>query len=178
MNTDGKTFAQGTWASFKAALSWVAAKLLGPIGAVLLIVVALVLVSMGFKELQIGGLLSKLLGRKSPSTSPVDVANTVPPSRVDSTGKIIPPGTPDQKGDVQAVVVPIKDPGLFSNPTTVTFIPPGQTAPVTIDLPTGVKNSDVAQVIVVKPEVYAVTVKDDSGISAQHVDELLKKYGG
>lgn len=171
-----ETFGQKFAESFKATLSWIGAKLLGPLGAVLLILGAVLLVSMGFKDLQIGGLLAKLLGLKGASTSPVDVANTVPTGRVDPSGNIISPGTPDAKGDTQAVVVPIKDPGLFTNPGTVTFTPPGSTTEVTIVLPTGVKNSDVSQVIVVKPDVYAVTVKDSSGIAAQTVDDLLKKY--
>jgi hypothetical protein len=75
-------------------------------------------------------------------------------------------------------VVPINEPGIFSDPSTVEFTPPGETKPVVVPLPTGVKNSDVSQVVVVSPSVVAVTVKDNSGISAQTVDDLLKKYAG
>jgi hypothetical protein len=35
----------------------------------------------------------------------------------------------------------------------------------------------VDKVIIVKPNVYAVTVKDNSGVNAKDVDDLLSKYG-
>jgi hypothetical protein len=44
-------------------------------------------------------------------------------------------------------------------------------------LPDGVKAKDVDRVIIVKPDVYAVTVKDKSGVSAKEVDDLLAEYG-
>ena len=65
---------------------------------------------------------------------------------------------------------------MFSNPDEVSFITPGDDEPHDIALPDGVKNKDVEQVIVVQPEVIAVTVKDSSEIPAQKVDDLLKKY--
>ena len=89
----------------------------------------------------------------------------------------IPEGQADPVGDTQAVVVPIKEPGLFSNPDTVQYTPPGATTDVTVQLPTGVKNRDVANVVIIKPEVLAVSVKDSSGVSLQKVDDLLKKFG-
>ena len=153
--------------------------LCGPLGALLLVLVAFLLVAMGFKELQIGGLLGKLLGKKDPdSDTTIDVANSVDPDRIGPDGKLIQPGTPDSKGDTQAVVVPIQDPGLFSNPDTIKFTPPGEDKPIEVVLPDGVKNKDVHQVIVVKPNVVVVTVKDNSGIPAAKVDDLLKKFGG
>jgi hypothetical protein len=76
----------------------------------------------------------------------------------------------------QAVVVPIKNPGMFSNPDTVVFTPPGETKPVEVQLPDGVKAKDVDTVVVVKPEKFVVTVKDKSGIPAKKVDDLLNKY--
>ena len=165
------------WAKVKPFFTFVGRKLLAP-GAVLIIVlVAVVLFMMGFKNLQIGGLLGKLLGRKDPSKKAIDVSNTVPKDRVDENGKVIPPGEPDSKGMTQVVVVPIQDPGLFSNPDTVVFTPPGETESVEVQLPDGVKAKDVEQVIVVQPDKYVVTVKDNSGVSAKTVDDLLKKYG-
>jgi hypothetical protein len=160
-------------------LVWLGAKLLGPLGAILLIVVAVLLVSMGFKELQIGGLLGRLLGKKDESGRRViDVANSVDPDRVGPDGKLIQPGQPDSTGQTQAVVVPIEEPGLFSNPDVIKFTPPGGDKPIEVVLPDGVKNKDVDQVIVVKPDVVMVTVKDTSGIPASKVDDLLKRYGG
>ena len=151
--------------------------LLGPGGALLVVVVAVILVSMGFKDIQIGGLLGKLLGRKTKGKA-IDVANTVSEDRVDSDGKIIPKGTPDSKGVTQATVVKIEDSGLFTNPKTVKFIPPGEKKAVEIELPDGVKADDVQSVVVMKPEVYAVAVKDSSGIPAKKIDDLIAKYGG
>jgi hypothetical protein len=64
----------------------------------------------------------------------------------------------------------------FSDPNQVVFTAPGDTKPTVIDLPEGVKSKDIEQVIVVKPEVYVVTMKDNSEISTTRVDDLLAKY--
>ena len=166
------TFWQAAWTWIKRAGRF----LLAPLPALILVALAIVLVSIGFKDLQIGGLLAKLFGKKEGQKA-IDVVNSVPADRVDKNGQIIRPGTPDSKGITQAVVVPIQDPGLFSNPDTVQVIPPGKDAPITIDLPDGVRAKDVDKVIVVQPEVYAVTVKDSSKVPASKVDDLLSKYG-
>jgi len=157
--------------------NWVGSKILGPVLAVLLVLVAVLLVSMGFKELQIGGLLGKLFGKKDEGKRVLDVANSVDPDRVGPDGKLIQPEQPDSTGQTQAVVVPIQEPGLFSDPKKVIYVPPGETKPIEVVLPDGVTNKDVAQVVVVKPDVVVVTVKDNSGIDAKKVDDLLKKYG-
>ena len=168
------TFWSASWTWIKKVGRWVAA----PLPAILLVAVAIFLVILGFKNIQIGGLLDKLLGREKKGVSSVDVANSVPEDRVDSDGKIIPPGTPDSHGVTQAVVVPIKPPGLFDNPKQVEIVPPGEDkTPIVVDLPDGVRARDVDKVIVVKPKVYAVTVKDKSGIPAEMVDDLLERYG-
>ncbi len=166
------------WSKLKTIGKWAATHLAAPGVALLIIVVAIVLVSMGFKELQIGGILGKLFGKADPEKKAVDVANSVPADRVGPDGKLIPPGTPDSKGDTQAIVVPINNPGLFSNPGTVTFTPPGADKPVEVQLPDGVKSSDVDKVIVVKPDVVVVSVKDTSTVPASKIDDLLAKYGG
>jgi len=144
------------------------------------LVVGFLLLTMGFKELQIGGLLGKLVGKKPEpdGKKAIDVANTVDRDRVGPDGKLIEPGQPDSQGDTQAVVVPIKEPGLLSDPKKVVFTPPGETKPTKIVLPDGVTNRDVDQVVVIKPDVVAVTVKDSSKVSAPRIDELLKKYRG
>jgi hypothetical protein len=179
MSPDSTSFWARTWQGFRAALAWLGQKVVGPLLAVLVVIGAILLLAMGAKGLQIGGLLGKLLGRKDePEKKTVEIANTIPPGRVDKDGKLIPQGTPDSQGMVQAVVVPVDQPGLFSKPGTVTFTPPGETKPVEVVLPDGVKNQDVAQVVVVSPSVVVVTVKDSSGVPAAQVDDLLKKYGG
>lgn len=173
-----QTFWAAVWAKLKAIGKWMSVKIAAPGAALIIIVIAILLVSMGFKELQIGGILAKLFGKKDPEQKAIEVANTPPPDRVDSNGNLIPVGVPDSKGQTQIPVVPIEEPGLFSNPDTVKFTPPGQTTPTEVKLPDGVKNKDVDTVIVVSPEKVVVTVKDTSGIPAKRVDDLLAKYGG
>lgn len=170
------SFFSRLWKVIKA----ISPKILGALAALVVVVVAIFLASIGFKELQVGGLLGKLLGKKggtTPGQGPtVETSNSIDPKRVGPDGKLIPEGVPDSKGDTQAVVVPIKDPGLFSDPKTVTYTAPGDSKPTTVALPDGVTNKHVEKVIVVQPNVVAVTVKDNSGISTQRVDDLLKKY--
>jgi hypothetical protein len=173
----GPSFGQAVKDKTLAILKWLARVFVAPGAAVLLVVGAVLLAVLGMKNVQIGGLLGMLFGKKKPEHTAIDVANSVPEGRVDAQGKIIQPGQADSKGMTQAVVVPIQNPGVFSNPDTVVFTPPGHDKPVEVQLPTGVKAKDVEKVIVVQPTKFVVTVKDSSGISAQHVDDLLKKYG-
>ena len=158
------------------AWTWIRRYILAPLPALILVAVALVLVLLGFKNIQIGGLLAKLFG-KPEGQKAIDVANSVPDHRVDKDGRIIQPGTPDSKGMTQAVVVPVDTGGLFSDPKVVKITPPGQTEPVIVYLPDGVKSKDVHQVVIVRPDVVAVTVKDSSKIAPKTVDDLLAKYG-
>ncbi len=173
-----KNFFAGIWAFIRK----LSPKVLGPLAALVVIAIAIILVSVGFKELQIGGILGKLLGKKggaTPDRGPtVETANSIDPKRVGPDGKLIPEGFPDQKGDTQAVVVPIQPSGLFSDPSTVVFTAPGDSSPTTVVLPTGVTNKQVDQVVVINPTTtVAVTVKDNTGVPASKVDDLLKKYG-
>lgn len=170
------TFWETTWAKTKTILVWVAHKLLAPGVALLLVIGAVLLFSLGMKDLQIGGLLGKLLVKKDTENKFIDIANSIPKDRVDANGKLIPIGQSDSKGMTQAIVMPIHDPGIFSNPNTVVFTPPGGTKPVEVQLPDGVKARDVEHVVIVKPEHFVVTVRDQSAISASSIDTLLKKY--
>jgi len=174
---DNKTFWQIVKEKTIEAFKWLAKIFVAPGVALLVVGGVILLICLGFKNIQIGGLLGKLFGKKDPQNRAIDVANTVPKDRIDSNGKLISQGTPDSQGIIQAVIVPIKDPGLFSNPSTVTFTPPGETKAKEIALPDGVKAKDVHQVIIVQPDKFVVTVKDSSGVTPKHVDDLLKKYG-
>lgn len=168
------------WGAVKRWLSVYGPKVLGPVLAVVVVVGAFLLMTMGFKELQVGGLLGKLLGKKDAApVKAVDVANTIDKDRVGKDGKVIQPGTPDSTGQTQAVVVPVKEPGLLSDPKTVEFVAPGDTKPTKVALPDGVTNRDVDSVVVVKPEVVAVTVKDTAKkpVDVKHIDDILKRYG-
>lgn len=173
---EAPSFWDVTWEKTKVILTWISHKLVAPGAALLLVVAGVILAAMGAKELQIGGILGRLLGGKDSDGKAIDVANSVDPQRIDPKGKLIQPGTPDSKGDTQVLVVPIQSPGLFSDPSSVTFIPPGQDKSIKIDLPDGVTNKDVEHVVVVKPSVYAVTVKDGTNVPAQRIDDLLAKY--
>ncbi len=174
---DSPTFWSTVWAKLKAWGQWAALKLLAPGVALIIVIGAVLLVSMGFKGLQIGGLLAKLLGKTGAGGGTIDIANAIPAGRIDANGKLIPEGTADSVGDTQAVVVPIQDTGgLFTNPSTIKFTPPGETTPREIPLPDGVKASDVDKVVVIQPDKFVVTVKDTSGIDAPHIDALLAKY--
>lgn len=173
-----KDFATKVWDRLKAWGKWVRSKMMAPGAALLVVLVAVILFSLGWKKLQIGGLLGRLLGRKKEPVAPVGIMDPVPPGRVGPDGKLIPIGTPDQAGHTQVEVVQIEQPGLFSDPKTVKFTPPGKTEPVEVQLPVGVTNDQVAQVVMVQPEVYAVSVKDNTGIKAEKVESLLAKYGG
>ena len=173
-----QTFWAAFWTSLKGILSWMGRKLVAPGAALVVVIIAIVLIALGWKELQIGGILSALLGRKDPARKAVDTANSIPKGRVDANGNLIPIGQPDSGGNVQVQVVPIQEPGMFDDPTVVKVTPPGETKPVEVKLPDGVKSSDVEHVIIAQPDVVAVTVKDSSGVSATTVDDLLKKYSG
>lgn len=151
--------------------------LVGPIPALLLVVGACILVAVGVKNVHIGGLLGKLLGKSS--TTPhkaIEVANSVPPGRLREDGTIIKVGEPDSQGITQAKIVAIEKPGLFSDPRVIKVTPSGASQPIEIQVPDGVKAKDVEHVVVVTPQVLAVTVKSSSSVKAQDVDDLLAKY--
>jgi hypothetical protein len=158
-----------TWAFLKKYL-------LGPIPALIVVAVALLLIAMGAKNIQIGGLLGTLLGKKT-TKKKVDVANTVPEDRVREDGTLIQPGEPDSKGIVQAKVVPVKTPGLFDDKSKVKITDPDTGKDIEVDVPDGVKPKDIDKVVIVKPEVHVVTVKSTSAVKAEDLDNLLKKYG-
>jgi hypothetical protein len=183
MKAMNNSFGNQLWISFRDSLCKVwsfictlSAKVIGILLVILVVVIAILLVSLGFKELQIGGILSKLLGKKDSVLKVLDIVNSVDPDRIDPKGNIIPIGKPDSSGNTQAVVVPIQEPGLFSDPKKVVITPPGEDKPVEIILPDGVTSKDVDQVIIVKPNVIVVSVHDNSGISSSDIDRLLSKY--
>lgn len=155
---------------------WIKRYVLAPLPAILIVAGAILLVILGAKNIQIGGLLGKLFGHKKPEgQKAIEVVNSVPEDRIDPNGKVIPIGTPDAKGITQAEVVPIEQPGIFSNPDQVVIKKGEET--VVVDLPEGIQAKDVDKVIIVKPEVLAVTVKDSSKVDTRTVDDLLTKYG-
>jgi len=174
---EGQGFWSAVWGYLKVVGRLAQRYLLAPGVALVIIIGAVLLVMLGVKNLQIGGVLGRLFGKKDPDKKTVDVANTIPEGRVDKDGHVIQPGTPDAGGVTQAVVVPIEKPGLFDDPSQVKVTPPGEDKPVVVDLPEGVKAKDVETVVIVQPEVVAVTVKNESKVSGTDVDDLLSRYG-
>lgn len=170
------TFWGRVWQCLCAIGRFFAHNALAPIVALLIVVGAILLVAMGFKDLQVGGLLSWLLRKPQPGIKAIDIANTIPAGRVDKNGNLIPLGQPDSQGDTQIQVVPIKEPGLFSDPTVVEYTPPGTDTTVEVKLPDGVKAPDVDRIVVVQPDVVVVTVKDNTGLTTERIDDLLQKY--
>lgn len=139
------------------------------VAGTVVLVAAAVFCAVGGKTLQIGGLLGSLWGKKPGP----DVRNLPPPNRKDENGNLIPPGTPDDKGWVQAPVnLDIKSPGIFSDPNKVVIVHPDK-GEVEITLPTGVKNSDVKSVVEVSPDIYQVR-NNDKGVDVDHLLEILK----
>jgi hypothetical protein len=157
------------WGHVKTILAWIATRILAP--------GAFILLTMGCKSIKIGGLLGWLFNREMPKDTVVDVANTIPKGRVDDKGNLIPVGKPDENGNVQVKVVAMEEPGFFSDPTIIKFTPPGEDKSIEVKLPKGVTSDTVDKVVIVKPGVVAVTVKNN-GVSTKTVDDLLKKYGG
>lgn len=132
-------------------------------GTILVVAGAVAMLIFG-QKIQIGGVLGWLWGHVT--HNPDMTVTTPPPARIDpATGKVIEPGQADPNGFTQAqVVVPISNPTIFSDPTTVTVTPPNS-APVTLKLPTGLTSADVKTVIQISPTEFQVA-NHDSGVDA------------
>jgi len=168
------SFLKWLWEYVKALIKsvgrWLVRYPLAAAATVLVVVGAVLLLVMG-KDVQIGGILGKLFGKDKGGKG--GNARGVPPKdRVDGEGKPIPPGESDEKGFVQAPVYEIKEPGLFDDPDTVTIVHPDK-GKVVIDLPKGVRNKDVKDVVEIEPDVYEVR-NNDEGVDA---GALLKELG-
>lgn len=158
--------------------AWVRTYVLAPIPMLVVAGVGIFLVLLGAKNIQVGGLLGRLSGRRKEGQKAVDAANSIPEDRVHDDGTLIPQGEPDSRGIAQARVVRIEKPGLFGDPSKVKIKDPDTGKKIEIDLPDGVKARDVKRVVVVRPEVTVVEVKSESPVTGRHVDDLLSKYGG
>ena len=171
MTDDGKPTFWGYVKAFFARVGQLCIRYpLAVAGTAALVALAVAMAVFG-RQFQIGGLLGKLWGQKG---SPDDPVLRPPPGRVDpSTGKVIEPGQPDPNGFVQPVAVVIKDPGIFSDPDKITVVTP-EGKEVDVKLPTGVKNEDVKQVVMVAPNVYQVA-NNDKGVDAGKLLEDLGK---
>jgi hypothetical protein len=132
------------------------------------VVIAGIVIVIFKKDFQIGGLLGLLTGKKKQ-----DLRSSIASERVDESGQPIVPGQSDQHGFTQAPVsTAIKSPGLFSDPNTVVVEHPTK-GTQTIQLPTGVKNRDVAEVVEIRPDVYQVKNNDKSAVDTKKLKGLL-----
>lgn len=144
------------WTKVKAAALWAKDNLLWPILTVLVAIGTIILVSMGLKGSNVGGLLGKLLEKDA----------TPPP---DSDRKVE-PGVPDDLGQTEVVVAPIEvEDGHIVLPETET----------PVILPEGVEPDEVKEVIVVTPVVTNVKVTDTSPkpVTNEDLNRLLEKIG-
>lgn len=137
---------------------------------IILIVGGTILALFG-QKIQFGGLFSQLWGHKT-ETDPEAILH--PPSgRVDDQGNQIPLGKPDDKGYVEPVVMPIKPPTIFSDSDTITVTKPDGKDTV-LKLPTGVKNDDVKQIVMISDNVYQIK-NNDSGVDTGKLLTELNK---
>jgi len=173
-------------AFFKKASWWVIALIIAVVVVALCCLVPILL-----KKFNIGGFLSSLFRKNDPLDGKVKIrlANTIDSKRVDEAGKEIPQGKPDDKGYTQWKVVelvksnnPFRDKSKIRIVTTETQLVP-TTAPdgtqlhtsteepveKTIQLPKGVKDSDVARILKIQPDAYVVEVTDASKIRVTDV---------
>jgi hypothetical protein len=95
------------------------------------------------------------------------VVNDIPKDRVDANGHPIPIGTSDGKGFTQWEVKPFEV-GIGKGGKEVVTVGKDK-----VNLPTGVTASDVQHVIQVKPDVYVVSIKDTTGVSAKSILSVL-----
>lgn len=137
----------------------------------LLVIGAIILAGFGH-QVQLGGILGKLWGKKDDGGDKPIV--TPPLNRVDGNGQPIEPGQSDDKGWVQApTVLPIKPPSILSDPNAVVVVNPDGRE-TKIPLPKGVQNTDVKEVVLVSPNVYQVA-NHDKGVDAKKLLEDLEK---
>lgn len=144
---------------------------LATVATVFLVILAIILLTVG-KRFQIGGILGMLWGKKSDTTP--DLKVVPPPDRKDEKGETIQPGQSDDKGFVQVPVqVEIEEPWMFSDPNKITVVHPKRGKEV-IELPTGVTNDDVKEIIEISPKTYQIKNNDKGVDAGKLLDELNK----
>jgi hypothetical protein len=111
--------------------------------------------------------LRSLAGKPAPKKKD---PNTIPPSRTREDGSPIPMGEPDSRGTTQAPVGQLELPGIFEPKTSVGV------GDQKVQLPDGLRPSEVEQAVVVQLKVDQVEVEDRSGITQEQLEELLRRY--
>lgn len=139
------------------------------VGIVLIILVG-PLMAAGVR-FNLGGVLGWILGKRKDALPSVAVANSVP------KGRVIAISQPDKNGWVQIPQAELKTSKNPFRDKSKISLPSGEK----ITLPEGVHDTDVAEVVVVKPEVGAVVRLKDGPTKIQtssSVEDLLKQLEG
>jgi hypothetical protein len=111
-----------------------------------------------------------IVNKTQKSSHPV---NDIPDDRVDENGKPIPIGTPDEVGYTQWEVREFS-PGVLQGNSSTLIVTNEAGKKEKVVLPTGIKAKDVSHVIQVKPDVYAISVRDGSKVDATSLLNALK----
>lgn len=142
----------------KAAFNWTLRYPVALIISFLVIVVASILLFTGVggsDRFNWGGLIGTLFGKKKKGSASKkhQKANAIPEDRVDEKGDPLPKDEPDDKGYVQREVEVLdRSSNPFRDKTVIKIGKDGKK----IDLPEGLKDTDVEKVIEIEPEVYEV----------------------
>lgn len=137
---------------------------------VFLVIFALFILLSGKDFPQLGGILGKLWGKKAKA---LNVREIPPPKRVDDTGKSIQPGQSDDQGYIQSPTqLEIVEPTIFTDPDVITVVHPDK-GKIDINLPKGVQNTDIKEVILISPNVIEVK-NNDTGVNTSKILEFLQ----
>jgi len=159
------------WA--KTAFNWLLRYPVALVAAILVVVVGIVLIKAGV-DFNIGGIVKMLFGRPKGQDSVVAAANTVPDKRVDDEGNEIPVGEADKNGWTQWQVRKYKTSvSPFRDSSTITV--ETEDGEVEVALPTGIKDTDIEEIIEVKPEVYVLKTNNESATKAKDLLATLPK---
>jgi hypothetical protein len=168
------------WANLKAnpVVKFVVAYPLALLVAVVVVVGGFALMRIGVADPNIGGILKWLFSKPGAKKSVVAAANSIPKDRVDDDGNPIPIGTADKNGWTQWEVQEYQPPPNPLRDKSVITVSTIEGKPVEVALPEGIKDTDVDQVIEVKPEVFVVKTKNESKVHAKDLLDRLPKPKG
>lgn len=144
----------------KSVGNWVVRYPVALVISIGVLAVAVLLMMFGVGDaFNVGGILGKLFGKDdTDSTSRVKLGNRVPKNRVDADGNRIDIGVVDPEGWKQAPVEVLdRSSNPFRDKTQIEVKSSEGTKK--LRLPTGVKDTDVAEVIEIQPKEFKVVVK-------------------
>lgn len=160
--------------AFESAFNWTLRYPLALLISIIVVAVAVLFLFFGVGDVfNVGGIIGKLFGKDdTDGESEIEIANKVPPNRVDKEGKPLPLEEKDEEGWAQQSVSVIdRSSNPFRDQTKV-VVQTEEGVEKKLRLPIGVKDTDVKQVIEVKPKVYKVIVK----AAPKKADEDLINY--